>query len=129
MKISTSKPKIYDEIIKHFDVDWERGLIITYGDTVYCKHPLDQQKIVHEQVHIDQQSEMGVEMWWRNYFIDPNFRLDQELEAYKYEVEWIRANVKDRNQKDRLISEICRVLASPIYGKLVTYTEARNLLK
>lgn len=131
MKIKYRKPEIYDTIKKYFDIRWEHGIVITYGDTVY-HHPkfsLPPEKIIHEQVHIDQQTAMGAKEWWDKYFVDPTFRLEQELEAYKREANFVRATIKDKNTVTRLIHEMCISLSGVIYGNVVTYSEAKELLK
>lgn len=38
--------------------------------------------VAHEEVHIRQQTDMGLTKWMLRYFTDGAFRLDQEAEAY-----------------------------------------------
>jgi hypothetical protein len=128
MKISTEKPPIWDEVAKVFPVKWEDGVIVTYGDTVYCKYPFSPLKMIHESVHIDQQAYAGKDNWWARYFSDEPFRLEQELEAYKAEVKEIKALIKDRNHRDKRIRTICNELSSPMYGNLITFSEAMSIL-
>ena len=70
MKLSHNKPEIYEKCKQIFGVDWDRGVVITYGDTVYSKNDISEHTIVHEETHIKQQKEMGPEKWWEKYFID-----------------------------------------------------------
>ena len=128
MKISHEIPSIYEECRKHFGVDWDKGIIMTYGDTVYCKFDLSEQKLVHEQIHIEQQSKIGVEKWWQEYFKNKEFRLSQELEAYVNEAKFIKNVVKDRNQKFNLIRTIALDLSGYIYGNIISYNEAFKTL-
>jgi hypothetical protein len=128
MRISQQKPPIYDKCVEHFGVDWEDGVIFTYGDTIYCKYDLSENKIVHESTHIKQQDDDPDE-WWNKYFNDPEFRLQQELEAYKNESVWINKNIKDRNYKTLLITENARALSSKMYGNIISFSEAYRLLK
>ena len=37
--------------------------------------------VIHEQTHLRQQTEMGLEKWMIRYLTDPGFRVDQECEA------------------------------------------------
>jgi len=129
-KIKQSKeiPDIYWELKKHFKINWKKGVIITYGDTVYCKWKIKEPKITHEKVHIKQQKEMGVEKWWDKYIKDKEFRLDQELEAYKAEVEWIKDNVKGFVLKDKMIAKVIMDLSSDMYGGIIKFNEAKELL-
>lgn len=127
MKISTEKPPNWNEIIKHFPVTWG-GIIVTYGDTIYCGVPLSTQKAAHEAVHVMQQTSYGVDKWWIRYFEDIDFRLQQEVEAYRKEVQWVNKNVKDRNLKYKIIRKICLDLSSPIYGSIISIEEAKKIL-
>lgn len=128
MKYSNQKPEIYDTLHEAFGVEWNQGIIITYGDTVYCKYPLDTDKEVHEQVHIDQQAFYGVTEWWDRYLEDPQFRFEQELEAYKAEAEFVRKHMPDRNKRVQLIHRMCKDLSSSNYGNVCTFSEAKKLL-
>src|SRR5574343_94663 len=118
MKISNEKPRIWGEIAAHFPVKWENGVIVTYGDTVYCKYPFSPLKAVHESVHIEQQSLAGKDSWWARYLTDEPFRLSQELEAYKEEIKEMKKVIKDRNQRDKYIRNICNHLSAPMYGNI-----------
>jgi hypothetical protein len=128
MKISQQKPQIYDKCVEHFGVDWEDGVIFTYGDTIHCKYALSENKIIHELTHVKQQGD-APDTWWERYFNDVDFRLAQELEAYKKESAWIKAHIKDRNYKTLLITENARALSSKMYGNIISFSEAYKLLK
>jgi len=129
MKLKDTKPEIYERLKKHFDIDWDRGIIITYGDNVYCKYQLSEAKIIHEATHCEQHRVYGVEKWWDRYIEDIPFRLSQEVEAYKNEANFIRKTVKDRNLRFQMLRKIYIDLSSPIYGSIVTASEAEKLLK
>lgn len=131
MIIKTEKPEIYETLKEKFGVDWDGGVVITYGDTVYHspKYTLPIEKIIHEQTHIEQQTAMGAKEWWDKYLEDIPFRLSQEVEAYKREAYFIRRTIKDREKVFRYIHRICLDLSSFIYGNIVTYSQAKELLK
>ena len=63
MKISHKKPKIYDKCREVFGVDWDKGIIMTYGDTAYCKYDLPDHLIAHEETHTRQQAKYGIDKW------------------------------------------------------------------
>ena len=128
MILSKEKPQIYETLHKIFGVEWDNGVIITYGDTVYCKFDLGWDKRVHEAVHVRQQKEMGAEAWWNRYLEDTEFRLSQELEAYKEEVKFLRQNIKDRNQLFRAIRQVSLDLSGSMYGNIISYGEAFKIL-
>ena len=129
MKLSKEKPPIYQKCVDKFGIDWEKGIIFTYGDTIHCKYDLTPDKIVHEKTHIKQQEEYGRDKWWDRYFEDVEFRLSQEIEAYKNEANFIKKNIKDRNSQFKLIHGIAKDLSSSIYGNIITYSEALKLVR
>lgn len=128
LEVIKEKPPIYEQANKQFGVEWDDGVIFTYGDDVYCKYDIAPQKWVHETVHIHQQGD-NPKAWWDKYFKDEDFRLKQEMEAYAAEALWIKNNVKDRNYKAKLIFQISCDIASPMYGSLIKQSEAWSALK
>lgn len=127
MKQSKSKPAILKKCEEVFGVNWDMGIIITYGDTVYCKFDLPDHLIVHEQTHIDQQSVYGVEKWWDRYFIDKDFRLSQEVEAYRNQAKFLRENYP-RQQRRFILKKIYSDMEK-YYSGMCTEKEAEELLK
>lgn len=122
------KPPIYEECVKIFDVSWNKGTIFTYGDTIYCKYKLNNQKLAHEKTHVKQQLQYGISEWWARYFTDKEFRLNQEVEAYINEVNYIKFNERNLIKKRELLDKITNDLASSMYGNLVTFEEAKLLI-
>jgi hypothetical protein len=123
-KTSTGQPDIYPLLNKKFGVEWDNGVIITYGDTVHCKYHIPADKIIHENVHVKQQTDYGVKAWWDRYFIEEKFRLSQELEAYKAEAKFIKNNIKDRNGRYMFIHQMAKELSSSMYGNIITLDQA-----
>lgn len=100
------------------------GMVFTYGDTIYNPsgaYVADHLQI-HEQVHMAQQKKP--ETWWNKYLIDPRFRLEQELEAYRAQYKFAEKAIKDRNQRARFLHAIASDLASKSYGGIISYLEA-----
>lgn len=128
MKISTLKPKIFQRLEETFGVDWNSGVIVTYGDTVHCKSGhLSPDLIVHERTHINQQVTYGPEKWWERYLTDPEFRLLQELAAYKNQCSYIRSYVRSPYKKYELFQHIWTCMEKN-YGDMITYEQAKKLL-
>jgi hypothetical protein len=124
-------PPNYDEIAKRFPVRGRQTVVFTYGDTIY--NPLGRQLaadvIAHEEVHIKQQAEYpgGPERWWTWYLLNSEFRLEQEIEAYRVQVSFARRAYSTKDAK--LIAAHCvRTLSSPMYGGIVSSEEAKKLL-
>ena len=127
MKIEhNKKPPIYDRCVEMFGVNWDDGVIFTYGDTIYCKNDIPEHKILHESVHIKQQGDES-DKWWDKYFEDVNFRLQQEIEAYLAENK-ILNKIKDRNTRFKLKEFNARCLSGKMYGNIISYQEAIKIL-
>lgn len=129
MKIKNDKPDIYFRLKNIFDIDWDKGIIITYGESVYCKFPISEDLEVHEGTHVKQQLDYGVEKWWDRYIEDVDFRFSQEKEAYLNQANWIKQNIKDRNERFKRLDKIATDFSSSIYGNIITKKEVWNLIK
>lgn len=125
---NTPPPKwLYKKIKKRFgaeNVDFDKGIIFTVGDTIYYKGELRQDLHIHERTHIGQQLNMGVKKWWKKYLKDDQFRYEQEVEAYRRQYRWIRQNIKDRSMQNDLLRSCASSLSSPLYGGIVTMDQA-----
>ena len=128
MKVIHSEPKIFEKIKAVFPVDWESGVIVTYGDNVYCSQDISPDLEIHEGIHIEQQSKMDKDEWWDKYLTDKSFRLSQEIEAYRRQFDWIKKNIKDKNTAFRIMKFHLDNLCSPMYGSIITTGEAIKLL-
>ncbi len=132
LKYSDSIPPIYEELHKHFGVEWKNGIIITYGDTAYCIRPINRPDIIeHEKTHVKQQAETTPEEWYAKYIHNADFRLEMELEAYRAQIKWLKDNTQytTRDMRRHLIQTLAKDLSSYIYGNLVSYKHALELLK
>lgn len=129
MKVSHEKPEIYQRCHDKFGVEWDDGVIMTYGDTVHCKFLLSESKVIHEYTHVIQQKRIGVKEWWDAFIDDPKFRLSQEVEAYKAERHFLNTFIKDRNKRFKMVHQLCLDLSSNMYGNICTYSEAMRLTK
>lgn len=127
-KLSTEKPPNIIALSQKFGVKWESGLIVAYGDTIHCaQQPISENKIAHELVHLRQQSKIGLEEWWDRYYKYPEFRLEQEIEAYRAERDILKT--MNRSERRRITSKNAKDLSSAMYGNLISYETALNLLK
>jgi hypothetical protein len=130
-EIINEPPKgIYERAAQKWGVSFE-DTVFTVGNKIYAKYGVPLDLLAHELVHIQQQKDFegGHKAWWDRYFEDDKFRLEQEVEAYKVQCEYIKDIVKDRNQQNRYISNIAFVLSGKQYGNLIGYNEALRILK
>lgn len=121
-------PEIYDRLHRTFNVEWDKGIIIAYDGKIYCKLNPPSQKIYHEMVHLQEQKELGNEIWWEMYITNDKFRLDEELKAYRAEVKFIKKAIKNRNDAFEMIRNIAHDLSSEIYGNIISKDEALKLI-
>jgi hypothetical protein len=131
MKISNEKPPIYDEAHKHFKID-DTETIYTYGDVIYNPGNIDvtDELIAHESVHAKQQEKMGgPDKWWRKYFDDPVFRVNQEADAYGQQYKYFCTKQLDGNVRTRYLFLIAGFLASPLYGVEMRTWDAVKAIK
>jgi len=88
--------------------------------------------VVHESVHLKQQGDslVGALIWWVKYYFSKKFRYSQELEAYRTQVQWFD-DTQNQPYKTRWLyrKEVAKILASNMYGNMVTEEEAFNQLK
>lgn len=126
---SNDIPAIYPSLQEKFGADWDEGLIIAYSDRIHSKRIPDPQKWIHESVHLDRQSEMGNDAWWRLYMESDQFRLEEELLAYKAEADFIKKNIKDREARFHIIMEIAKGFSSSLYGNIISTEEAYKILR
>lgn len=114
---------LLDVYQKVFDVT--DRTIFAYDDTIYTNYKLPPDLIVHEETHLKQQKKYGLDKWVTNYFIDLDFRLKMEVEAYKRQLE----SIKDRNRRFLVRLESAENLSSSLYGNIINLEEAKKLLK
>ena len=128
MNLVIAFPPNYKQIKEKFNPP--TGTVFTYGDTVYCPDSpkLSPDLLVHELTHINQQGN-DPETWWNKYIEDPNFRLEQEVEAYREQYKKFCQLKKDRNIQARFLFYIAGELASATYGHLIGRDEAVRRIK
>lgn len=130
MKIKHKLPPNYDKIIEHIPaVEGMKGVVFTYGDVLYVPNgqdiPSDLMK--HEETHVVQQMDIGVDEWWDKYLTNPNFRIRQEVEAYQAQYAYVIENY-NRAGRRAILQRIAKDLSRPMYGSLVTKEEAARLI-
>lgn len=129
MEIEQSLPPNYARICSAFPaVAHERDAIFAYGTTIYNPggRELPSYKIAHEEVHGAQQLEVGVEWWWERYLEDKDFRLQEEIPAHQADYKAFCKMYKDRNQRNDYLNHLAILLASDLYGNLISQIDAKH---
>lgn len=131
-----------------------------YGDKIYNPSgkdvPIDVQ--YHEYIHSQQQAahDAGVNGWWTEYLIDPNFRLQQEVEAYGHQYAYAKEKLIAADEETRakgrrdvalgiggnkhlgggvnnilkdILYSMASALSGPEYGSLISYGAAESAIK
>lgn len=129
MKIVEDHPPNIEHIKAAFDIEGQ-SVVFTYGDTVYnpLKLPIPDHVLVHEAVHVKQQDGVGPERWWAMYIADPVFRLDQELQAYSAQYQYMKARCTNR-QLSSFLFALAQDLSGPMYGNILTHIEAEHRIR
>lgn len=84
----------------------------------------------HEGVHFQRQvaHEGGPDRWWERYIEDRLFRGEEEALAHRAEYRAFKSWTKDRNAVSRELENIAGRLCSPLYGGLMSHTQARRFI-
>lgn len=122
--IDNSYPPNIDDIKKVLNIG--KNVIFTFGNTIYNPSggDIDLPLMAHEQTHSIQQENIGPEEWWKKYLSDNNFRLEQELQAYKIQYKYYCNVIKDRNARYKFLNRIASDLSSEVYGNLISKSDA-----
>lgn len=131
MKIIKDFPPNYKDIIKAIpQVADSKTVIFTYGDVVYSpykKNKLSKDIRVHEEVHRKQQG-IEPEKWWFLYLNDLNFRLSQEVEAYRKQYYYFVTHDHNLDHQKRFLNFLIDILVGPLYGNIVDRKLAKKLI-
>lgn len=130
MQIKHEFPPIWDKVIGAGMNPNPDTVVFTYGDTIYVPGgaELADHIIAHEETHIGQQG-ADPDAWWSRYIDDQYFRTEQEAEAYAKQYAFLCKRIKDRNQRARILLDLGRILASPMYGKVIDQQAASDMIK
>ena len=127
MQIIIENPPNILKIKQVFDIE-DKKMVFCWGDVLYNPSGLniaDHIKI-HELVHSRQQ--VIPQAWWDKYLIDSEFRLSQELEAYRAQYQFSKKFIKDRNVLARFLWVIASDLAN-LYNVNISRQEAMKQIK
>lgn len=118
LKLKFDKPPIWDNACALFEININT-VLFTYGDTIYIpggRMPTED-LIEHERTHMKQQNynDKDAALWWGKYLRDPQFRMEQEVEAYAQQYKHLCKGIKGREQRFRVRRTLGQQLSSPLY--------------
>lgn len=123
--ITTEKPPIWALLKQSFPKLHWKDIAITYGDTIYSPNPVMDDVLMHELVHVRQQSE-DKDAFVARFIADPEFRYKMELEAYREQYAYWARRIKNKYELNRVIERFAYDLSGPMYGKSATFIKAFN---
>lgn len=130
MRVVQGYPPNFEEIAAVFPEARKKGVIFTYGETIFApdQRVMSRALLCHEAMHGQRQGsrEETIKKWWTSYLLDEGFRFQEELVAHRAEYGWFKG--KDRNEAHYMLRQIAKRLASPLYGSMVNEVEARQLI-
>lgn len=103
---------------EHFNIT--NHTVFAYDNDIYTNSVLPDYLIVHEETHLRQQNDVGLDNWVDKYINDKDFRLEMELEAYRAQLKF----VKDLNRRKRMLFICAKDLSSSLYGNIISLTDA-----
>jgi len=121
-------PPNYDLICKHIPaVKNNPAIVFTYGDKIYSPmfETLSDDLMAHELVHVERQK--NPDEWWERYLTDVNFRLDEEVAAYRVQWQYM-AQHYPRTLRRKLLNGIAKDLSGSMYGKIITKADALRII-
>jgi hypothetical protein len=129
MKLVEARPPNYADVVRAVGRPPD-GACFTWGETIYVSKPppgythnFDEFLLAHEQQHTTQQNIIGsAKLWWKNWCENPDFRLQQELEAYRVQYAAMCARLSRQQRRQRL-RRLAKDL-SALYGHIIGYEEA-----
>lgn len=129
MKIVQDYPPNYDTLLKHFDIAG-RPAVFTWGDILYNPKggQVDKHLLAHEQTHAVQQG-ADPQAWWDRYIADPEFRVQQEVEAYGAQYRFVCAMVSNDKVRKDFLFQIASGLSGPVYGSMLTHAQAESRIR
>lgn len=121
-------PPFYETLEKHFKFGPQT--IFTYGDVIFnpsgCE--ITRELEIHEGTHMIQQGATP-EVWWDRYITDPEFRLEQELAAYRNQYQAYCESDSSREGRAKYAMKLAWDLSGPGYGRIIQYAEAAKLIR
>jgi hypothetical protein len=102
--------------------------VFAFYPNIYSSVTLSDDILVHEYAHLKQQkSFLGACYWWIWYILDPQYRVQMEIEAYKEQYKYVKERY-DRNLVSKLLDKIATNLSSEVYNLCISYEDARNAI-
>lgn len=106
-------------------------VVIAYAPYIYVPgaQVIPPDIFVRGSIHLKQQTvtPLGVVHWWNEYLADPEFRLQEELEAYGAQLAMY--NKAPNRYFQHMKNVLAQELASEFYGRIISFGEAATKIR
>lgn len=130
-KVVAKFPPNYEDICAAMPaVRKNEAIVFVYGDTIYSPRntELRGDVLAHEEVHVQRQSKTPPAVWWHKYLTDVEYRLNEELLAYRVQYQYMHKNYS-RPKRRRILMSIAKDLSGAMYGKMITKEQAIKMIQ
>lgn len=132
MRILKENPPNFNELKRFFPLDLPDYIpLFPYGDILYnpSGKNVPPDVMFHEEIHRNQQAKFPTpEHWWAKYIHSPQFRLEQETEAYNLQWQFVKKSLGSKAAEDCL-EELSDNLSSPLYQLDLTRSQAKTKIR
>lgn len=106
-----------------------KGAVFAYNKKIYNPDNIDIWPDLeeHEEVHFKQQGNDS-DFWWERYLQDPQFRLEQEVEAYSRQLNFFKEKGANNKELKNLLYEFANALTT-MYNLDIDYQTAENKIR
>lgn len=130
MKISKEFPPNYDLIKAFFPRLEDHKPTFAFGGTIYNPFGVNITPDIeaHEVIH-DIQQKGDPDNWWKYYLGDPEFRLEQEIEAYGTQYLFAKQSGVRGKMLEWLKNKLAMSLSGDLYGNMCKYQYAEDKIR
>lgn len=119
------------KLSKYWPVFWFGADAIAIRPWIFIRNDIKDANIInaisaHEAVHLRQQKE--IKFWFIKYILTTEFRLAQELEAYRAQYEYCRMHKNQGWDLFALKNMIAGLLSSNMYLKMISRADADKIV-
>lgn len=108
-----------------------KDVIFTFHKGIYTLRPLTQDVFVHEAVHYARQgageNEELAKQYLERYADDDDFRLSEEILAYRAQYDFVKRRV-NKPQAFDYAKRLATDLSGPMYGNIISFGKALNAI-
>lgn len=128
MKIIESFPPNYNLIVAALGP--QPKALFAYNKIIYnpSKRTVTPDLEAHELIHLEQQGE-AQDVWYTKYLTNPQFRLEQETEAYGRQYQFAKEHVADKKLLRWALENMAMALSGKEYGSLISFGAAISKIR